>query len=136
MWELLRYCNTLAALTLIILFVKDVENFHQNVSKNTILWREKERKKAKECFQIFRNIHFFKMKISNLINYSNDMRSSIASFKPSSEKKKKKPKKTTTCFATWFPNVGSCDHHSLVYHLVENLLCPYGKGSFGPFHRA
>ncbi len=35
---------------------------------------------------------------------------------------------------TWFANVGLCDQHPLVYHPIENVLCPYGKGSFGPFH--
>jgi len=87
MLELLRYCNTLAALTLIILFGKDVENFHQKISKQHNFVKKK---KKKENFQIFRNILFFNIKISNLINYLINMLSNMASFKPSSEKKKKK----------------------------------------------
>jgi hypothetical protein len=58
-----------------------------------------ERKKRKERKGMFSNIHFFNVKISNLIKYSTDMHSSITSFKPSSEFLKKIPKKKrTTCF--------------------------------------
>jgi hypothetical protein len=44
MSELLRYRNTLATLTLIILFVKDVENFHQKYSKEHKFCEEKKEK--------------------------------------------------------------------------------------------
>ncbi len=116
MSELLRYRNTLAALTLIILFVKDVENFHQKNSKNTILWRGKKKKKKKRNVFKYSKIFFFSTwKISNLINYSTDM-CSIASFKPSSGifLKKNYNLKKKSCFVTWFANVGLFDHHPLV----------------------